>query len=313
MNGDFGGGTGSQTDPFLIEDIYDFVNITTGASSINKYYKLVNNIDFNDHHEYKYGITKKLFGNSGRPCLDGNGKEIRNMVVSGIIASSDASIIMNFISLKNCNFVNTVLKGCTSTYGAIINASASIENCNFTYIMSASIESEIFGSNSFTNCTFNISGYISSSTILPTRNITFKSCHIKFKDIIYPGISSPFGMSYSMYDSYITGRISNTINLQRNLFCYLAGTSSGNIYLYNSYISVDMDIVPESSTLTIYQSGYGTISGSISFINMGLIKLPPDTTIKNDSTIMVTLSDEECKNAMKLNSIGFTVIPVEKV
>ena len=43
-------GSGTQTAPYLVEDVYDFCEMLNGTAGL--YYKLVSNIDFNEHDTY---------------------------------------------------------------------------------------------------------------------------------------------------------------------------------------------------------------------------------------------------------------------
>ena len=92
-------GTGTQIDPYLVEDVYDFCKMS-GA-----YYKLVNDIDFNDHTTYKYGVTSQIIGGSGNAIyLDGDGHEVRNIVCS----NNNRKFCFNNGSVSNTNFANII-------------------------------------------------------------------------------------------------------------------------------------------------------------------------------------------------------------
>jgi len=74
MNGKFGGGEGTPTNPYLIEDIYDFNEIRKGEKLS---YKLVNDIDFSLPPYDKGFLPIPSF--SGQ--LDGNGHKLMNLYI----------------------------------------------------------------------------------------------------------------------------------------------------------------------------------------------------------------------------------------
>ena len=223
-------GTGTQIDPYLVEDVYDFLAIDSAYH--NPYYKLVNDIDFNDHETYKYGISTTLF--SGETYVDGDGHEIRNMILTG----TDSKIIAK--EIRNVSFSNIILN--TIQKGAVGQIKAStFNNCRFGYYSSNSNLACIFsiGFGTFNDCTFNIAG---STYIHTMMNCTFNRCHIHFNNFIHTSnasfiISCDENVSSSKVvfnNTYITGEIDVKNGPYTNYIFY--GETS-KVTLNNSYVA----------------------------------------------------------------------------
>lgn len=291
-------GSGTQTSPYLIENVYDFCEMLNGTSGL--YYKLVNNIDFNEHDTYKYGITG-LIGNNNSRYLDGDGHEVRNMVCT----NDSIKLQFNSGTISNTNFVNIVIKSITYNGHLQIYASKFI-NCNFGYYLSDSSFKSIFNSSAegmvqFTNCTFNIAG---SLNIGNTFFAKFNMCHINFKDFIvthtYLLMSDYYNTAFE--NTYVTGSIKSSTLVG------LLDNSAREITIKNSYFSIDMG----SNTKLKYTSK-SNMNTELCLIDKTLMPYMTYTS-ENSTTTNISglylLTAEQFKNNGYLNSIGFLVIQI---
>ena len=289
-------GTGTQIDPYLVEDVYDFLAIDSAYH--NPYYKLVNDIDFNDHETYKYGISTTLF--SGETYVDGDGHEVRNMILSGTSSKITAK------EFKNISFSNIILN--TIQKGAVGQIKAStFNNCRFGYYSSNSNLACIFsiGFGAFNDCTFNIAG---STYIHTMMNCTFNRCHIHFNNFIHTSnasfiISCDENVSSSKVvfnNTYITGEIDVKNGPYTNYIFY--GETS-KVTLNNSYVACKITtnydyirIMSNTANMT-----------STCFADKTLI-----SKVKTDNTYRwYLLTTEQCKNNAYLQSIGFQAFAIE--
>ena len=292
-------GTGTQIDPYLVEDVYDFLSIPGGSKEI--YYKLTNDIDFNDHETYKYGISGVLISNS-YIYIDGDGHEIRNMILTG----TDSKIIAK--EIRNVSFSNIILN--TIQKGAVGQIKAStFNNCQFGYYSSNSNLACIFsiGFGTFNDCTFNIGG---STYIHTMMNCTFNRCHIHFNNFIH------------------TSNASSIINCDENV-------SSSKVVFNNTYITGEIDVKNGPYTTYIFYGDTNKVTLNNSYVackittNYDYIRIMSNTAnmtstcfadktliskVKTDNTYRWhLLTTEQCKNNTYLQSIGFQAFPDESV
>lgn len=169
-NGNFGGGTGTSTDPYLVEDAKDLRN----ATGLNKYYKQIADIDLSEYQDGE-GFTPVTIASNGNGITynyDGNGFKILNLYQNrpsshevGLfrirpLRRSNSNLTSNFnfnnISLLNAN-VTGKSAGVLICGTAHINAYAydsgaknylNINNCfvsgNVTAILSGNLTSEYY-------------------------------------------------------------------------------------------------------------------------------------------------------------------------
>lgn len=121
-NGNFGGGDGTSSSPYLIEDVDDLVSIKKHPTS---YFKLVSNINLGiyPYNEYRGWTPIKDF--SGR--LDGNNKKIVNLYINdpdsselglfGEINLDDSNKSMRF-QISNLTLENVDIRG-NNSVGAV--------------------------------------------------------------------------------------------------------------------------------------------------------------------------------------------------
>lgn len=125
-NGNFGGGDGTSSSPYLIEDVDDLINIKKHPTS---YFKLVSNINLGvyPYNEYRGWTPIKDF--SGR--LDGNNKKIVNLYINdpdgselglfGRINLDDSNKSMRF-QVSNLTMENVDIRGknsCGAVAGSV--------------------------------------------------------------------------------------------------------------------------------------------------------------------------------------------------
>lgn len=269
-------GNGTETDPYIIEDVYDFCAITNGDSG-QTYYKLVNNIDFNNHSEYKRGISANII-NAQQSVIDGNGKSIRNIVAldKGIIY---AKKIVNTV-FENLCIINI------SAYNPVI--SSSFDNCNFGVLLKNSFICTVSYNCTFSRCTINLSGDVKSLNFAGK----FVETHINFSNLK----STQMGILFTnAIRSYLTGKI-----IYSGSEAYVLG---GSITMDSSYFAIEIQGVIKKDAI----SSNTIASSNGSFFDYELLGV--DSSI--DGKGLIALSTSDCKNADILNGIGFTCVKVE--
>ena len=103
--GNFGGGTGTQADPFIIEDWADLE--ACAADNSQKYYKVVNDLDANDRNDGVWQqIQFKFFSE-----IDYGGHKIRNIYTDGtesLFHFTQATSGSQTMTVKNLETKSTV-------------------------------------------------------------------------------------------------------------------------------------------------------------------------------------------------------------
>lgn len=131
----FSGTAGEETNPWAIEDTYDFMNMDSKNNGLQEVcFMLKNNIDFNDHEQYKLGWSntsadKKLYCDYTR--FDGDGKQIRNLVIKGINFDISNSERWKLKNLYNTHFVNLVDLDCKKGGSKWLVVSGECKNNSF--------------------------------------------------------------------------------------------------------------------------------------------------------------------------------------
>ncbi len=216
-NGYFGGGSGTEQDPFLVEDHLDLWEIRNNLSA---HFKQVYNIDLNSFNANggwtPIGTTSTPFTGT----YDGSGFEIRNLWVANKQYASLFGKVSN-AKIKNIFLLNTLIVSSTSSYmGGLIAyaenmANDSIYNCHVKGIINESVSSQD-----------NIGGVVglcSSSK----GSIAINKC--SFEGIIYGGSDSQYvggivGESQTSIKScYSLGEIRATIRTSQTNPKYLGG------------------------------------------------------------------------------------------
>jgi hypothetical protein len=143
-NGNFGGGAGTDLEPYLVEDVFDLDAIRTKGTTLS--YKLVKDIDMNVH-PFNSGTGWTPFSFSGK--LDGNFKTISGLFIEstgnyqGLFTYLGSNGIVKNLYLENfkINFSRTV--GLVSYIGAI----AGYANSNYASVENVVVKNlKIYGS-----------------------------------------------------------------------------------------------------------------------------------------------------------------------
>lgn len=288
-------GKGTEAEPYIVKDVYDFCAIKNDEDKETTYYRLVNNIDFNNHPAYKNGITKSDIINASKSVLDGNGKSIRNIVYYD--ATGVSFKVFALKKIHNCNFENLVNACNKST--PMLFSSEFIERCSF-YILNQNGYFYSLFLTSFIDCTLNIAGVTPGDFDISRINLT--RCHINFDDATFSANniesgSCVIGNALMLDHVYFTGKLNITNNQHSGLNLAAAGTFK------NVYYSVD--------TSWTYASGYTPFfnlypAEAISFCNKDLLN--QGLAQVNGGTNFYALTDQQCKDPAYLASIGFPVI-----
>lgn len=290
-------GTGTQIDPYLVEDVYDFCAINDSGAYSGNYFKLTVDIDFNSHATYKYGISTILF-NRDKICLDGDSHEIRNMILTGTTSKLIAK------EFSNISFVNIILNAIQSS--AVQIRATTFNNCQFGYYCGNSSLGCIFSipaAGTFNDCTFNISG----STYDNAMNCVLNRCHIHFNNFIcslsnessiFRNDSTVSSSKVTFNNTYMTGKITASgRNFQYIFYGYESMTFN------NSYIACE--IINATDTAKYIAAGQANMQ-STCFIDKTLAQIST-----NHPQGWYLLTTEQCKNNAYLQSIGFQAFAVE--
>lgn len=298
------GEAGTETNPYGIEDVFDFCSIKNDADKEQTYYQLVNNIDFNDHPIYRNGIKVNDFISGTKCCLNGDGKAIRNIVFYGTTVTDRASMVIK--EIKNCRFENMVNAYTTiNTYQCIFYTSL-FENCSFYILFQNSNFKDIAGYSTpvkFKSCTFNFDGLLNAALFL--GNKTFERCHINFKNTtmhsspIDWGTYSALMLRANLDHTYMTGKLNVQDVCPGGLHIATAGSMEDSVFS-NFYYCVETTLDKPDVKFGILATANNT-----SFYSKDLIQGEREFM---SGTNFYALSDEECKNPSKLASIGFPVI-----
>lgn len=293
-NGKFGGGSGTIEDPYLIEDIGDFVEI---KNNLNSSFKLACNINLG---VYPYNIGdgwKPIQNFSG--TLDGNHKKIRNLTISralsdniglfGTIILNDEYSNRNFF-IKNLMLEDVNISGKNNT-GALVGyiEHSPMANIQFRFSgITASGKINAYGRN--------IGGIVGEIVSNGSTNFNMmcnciSKINVDVKSSICDYIGGMVGLSAgdktsnSYYDHYMNcyncfnaGHI-NKYNFSPSIISaigYYYNNGSGNYYMYQYW--------PHSSDNA---SGLRNISDTISTDGLISIKSNLNTTYATDQELNI--------------------------
>lgn len=272
-------GTGTNTDPYLIETWDDFFDMSNDTST-EVHYALVNDLDGNDYNGGIFPINKTVHAN-----LDGNGHTIRNiynMDGSGTWAYYLMTPIHYNGTWKNLTFENVLTNVSFWGYNQP-NATRYhfFENVKFSgKCNTLSYQMHMY----CTECA------ISCDLIehLSNFGITLKRSSLK------GSISKPSG--YAMAWTLLSARLELDIIGQP-----LSYASNETASAANSVVAVKM---PDGVSLAYTINGDST---SPSVLDSTLWGSTPTSNIKSG---IIMLSTEDMKNADALNAAGFPVVRV---
>lgn len=135
-NAQFGGGTGTPDDPYLIYTAEQLNEICADSDNLNKHFKLMNDIDLGNYMGVDFNIIGTSFGNRFSGVFDGNGMRIHNFTYT----SGDRDYIGFFGSvggesalIKNLGLIDTNIDaGKGDTIGSLVgqlNKGAAVRGC----------------------------------------------------------------------------------------------------------------------------------------------------------------------------------------
>lgn len=333
-------GLGTQIDPYIITDVYDFCAIEDGTETEYKYYKLGHDIDFNNHNVYKNGIAE-IVVNAPYTVLDGDGKKIRNIVVTGY---PNGNPIFGFRKIEKVIFENLINKSASSAEtNYVFRMFDKFEECSFyIHLMGVSFYSMIYNTTQFFKCSVTIGG-ATNSYINFSRSV-MTECNIHFANLGVNGLNRVDTQAYSsatrFYNTVLLFSYGNFTN------CYFDGKInqiSGNYYpsrtqvsdcqyyvffngvSFNScYIAVDYETFQDAEAV-LERAIHFCITGNFSTqrtwdTQTGVNFIDKQKFFKNFPIKYTYYSSNSCKmltteqsvDPSYISGIGFPVVPVEE-
>lgn len=214
MNGNFGGGSGTATDPYIVEDWADFAAIRDSS----KHYKLSVDLDANDRND---GVWESL--NIVFASLDGDSHHIRNINYTG---TTSAILFGN----KNLEVKDVYFEQCVCQSGSLImtgGSSASVHDtftrCEFTVVAQALFQRGSAGKAYLESCSISIrNGGLMKNSDMTNRGNDAKRTSIRFTNGIESNSSSgaSFG-AFKFHQCEIIGDINATSGT-----AYFSGTNN---------------------------------------------------------------------------------------
>lgn len=291
-------GKGTIDEPYIIEDVYDFCAIADDEDKEVTYYKLKNSLDFNDHPDYKNGVKTHQLINAPKSVVDGDGREIRNLVVYNLSDDMGKNIIV-LKQISNCKFPNLISYLTNNTLFV-----CEFIQCSFFIMISNSAAERIYGGCTFEKCTITFTG--STTTIFNFRDNVFINCNIIF-NFNAPMDRSGAGFSYvftnGKFDhTYFTGEMSLSNDSGYNYSTRYIFTSAE---LINVYYAVKCDPSGGHNYVANFYLANTTPSASC-FYDKSLIAYSNCF----NSTNIYALETDECKTTSVLTNKGFPVIAI---
>lgn len=287
----FSGIAGTSPNPYAVEDVYDLDAMACGMSGGTTYYRLVNDIDFNNHATYRFGINDGFIGGPYGTCnvcgrkLNSNNDmyRIRNTIFSGGI-------------FKLCDFTDVILSNIIvnpDTTSSIFN-SCKFKNCAVGIFANKVVGAAIMPSAyEHIDTSFNIKGTITSA--LYTYSKTFTRCRINLDNLNVGGALFDAG---TFNNSYVTGSVTPT-GSSLDMFCStVSWTDSYAAIGVNCDSSVTVNVIPTTASANFIGAN---------FIDKGLL---PDGANLREVSNLHYLTTEQATDPDYLNSIGFVVSSV---
>lgn len=281
---------GGVNNPYCVEDVFDLTH--TGNDTFHL--MLVNDVDFNDHPTYRYGLSGQYIIRAA--SLNGNNHSIYNMIFD----NASLACLSVDDSIYDTNFVNLIFKNVTASSGASVNSAvfkAKLTRCNFgIYMTNSNPQRAMFYNNSIYDCSFTIKGDLKDYGLqLGTAN--FARCHFNLDcstsatNIIH---GHGGGYRFTFQDTGVTGVVRSTSTTYRDGMptCEIADG-----YWYNSYVAL------ETPSRGIYVTNT-VIVNSVSFV---VEKLGDSEKVVSAGSAKL-LTEEQAKDPSYLQSIGFLTI-----
>ena len=303
-NGNFGGGTGTEENPYLIEDWVDWMAQTDDGET---YYKLTADLDGNDYNDGVWDKSKRI------GFLDGNNHKLYNIKVS-----SDFAII---VAGENTSVKNLIVTNVETSYYVIAcDQAADFTSCTFECTLSGSRPfyygySNNFTRGTFTDCQISISALASISWLMSGR-ASFYDCGI-YCDCSSAASLGSGSNTYGYPYFYRCDIVANNCALSQWVSFYMCRvkcktkiTSNSNYIIggmiANSIFVLDLS---ESTVLSNFnvQSNGGTATDptytGISIIDTDLLG---EYAVLKETDYLKGLTTEQMQDIDALKASGFT-------
>ncbi len=292
-------GTGTQADPYIIQNFDDLLNVSGGSGT---YYKLGVDIDVNDT-PYANGWKSQV--NLECSSFDGDGHTIRNIVMSQPITYGDYKFTFPF--------------GCSSSFsGSTAYKNLNIENA---YILGENPGLFRFyvRTHTFTNCRFSVHFFSSHSDSVASFGLIAAYSNVIadlydcsfFLEIDEDKYFHTLWDSGSIYDCQFKVNIRTNASNGLKLFYKDFNGSSllGSITCSNTSYSPTFFNSMSNSYMAANVSGFGTITlaESVPLTSFYDKELIDSASSIATATSLYPLTTAQCKDAVYLKSIGFAV------
>lgn len=321
-------GEGTKENPYIVENVTDFCSITSSGET---YYKLKNNIDFNDHPVYSGGIYTAGIISAPDAVVDLNGKFIKNIVYKQAVSGSPVIRLKEVSNGYIENFVIAHAGADAAGYGfwhtTFKNVSLNVELANGNLFFLA-YHAGSAGYCSFENSVITIGGAQYSQVVgLSFNGMTFRKCCINFDDVEFKFYCFHTAItmlkSGTFNNSYFTGTIKlgnpEASASTNNTFYYNSNAGGVRGTFDNCYFAIRFasefakasmqfaGLPNDSVVLTtcfcdfeILKNSFEEFSDGKTFTNIA----------SNKNVNFYPLSTTECKSVEKLRSIGFLAAEV---
>lgn len=313
----YSGAAGTDTNPYCIETLEDLFRSDATAYT----YMLVNDLDFNNHEEYRKGFnTDTTIFECGTSTLNGQDDtgtihHIRNIVILGGTIK-----LIAVAALQNIYIDNIINLGAGNNTGVI--SASTYSSCIFGIYLSNCAFGDIIGLSSkfnITDCTFNISGQTSGNNALVigksgVSGHNYTRCLFNL-DIIgapftamSPIINGSTNSNCKLTNCAFRGRISvSTSSTTTSNMSVVSGMT-----LNNCYIGCDINFDYTAQTRNSINAVGSSISiNATSFIDISVIKnsrnpeVPPTVEKGTTSANWYLLTHDQATSASYLRSINF--------
>lgn len=262
-------GTGTENDPFVVDNWDDFMSIDTVEAVYVKWKDIENKvIDFNQIKPE--GFTKTL---TFPRYIDFNGWRLKNFHANQVAYVFSGTSSSKAIYIKNLIFENFYLLGTERLFYYV-----NLENCIISGIFNSNSYCEITSFSNITNCSFNVKAVAKEkfSFLRGTDN------KVKNSDVILDVSAKTVYIMNSdrcnAYNCRFSGKIQSSSNA-----VFLMG-DYGNVYNLDSNDPLQYT----GSGISVYNSDFSGVTGS------GSANLKPCTS-------------EELKNPEFLYNLGFPI------
>ena len=265
-------GTGTQTDPFLVDNWTDFMTIDTNSAEIYVRWADTGNkvIDFNDIMPEGFSETVNLPAH-----VDFNGWTLKNFHSTASNYSFKLSSASDAV-IENLTLENFYIISSTLFYGSTL-----LKNCIISGIVQYNGSVNVFHGCGLQSCSLNLKVNASNANLMNSVGFLSPKSQITNSDVVLDISCS--GSTVSVCDSVIkNSRISGKI--QSNAQKITLGNTSSMSNVFN--LEANSPLTYTGTAISVYNSDFATAPASKSFIGV---------------------TSEQLKNAEYLYSIGFPI------